>query len=92
MPDNGHLELTWSWVTFIPLAVLVLLLVAAVWSLPHRMRTGLALVAILVAWIFTLIQGPVPWATVAQALLAGWWATLIGLVVIFAVGLLTGRK
>jgi H+/gluconate symporter-like permease len=92
MPDNGHIELTWSWVTFIPLAVLVLLLVIAVWPIPHRMRIGLALIALLVAWLFTLIWGPVPWATVAQALLAGWWATLVGLVVIFAIGVVSGRK
>ena len=92
MPDNGHLELTWSWVTFIPLAVLVMLFMAAVWPMTHRMRIGFALVAVFVAWLLTLIWGPVPWATVAQTLLADWWATLIGVALILAIGLPFGRK
>ena len=92
MPDNGHLELTWSWVTFIPLAVLVLLLIAAVLTLSHKVRVGLAFLAVLIASIFTFIAGPLAWATLAQALHDNWLATGIGLLVIFAIGLVAGKK
>ena len=92
MPDNGHFELTWSWGTLFPLATVVVLLLAAVWPLPHRVRIIMALVAIATAWIFTAVQGPGPWATLANAVLANWGETLVTLLVIFAIGLVVGRK
>lgn len=92
MPDNGHLELTWSWVTLIPLVALILLLVAAVWVLSHKVRVGLTFLGVVIAAIFTFIAGPIAWATLAQALRDNWLATGIGLLVIFAIGLVTGRK
>lgn len=92
MPDNGHLELTWSWGTFFPLAAVVVLLLAAVWPLPHRVRLIMAIVAILTAWIFTAVQGPLSWATLANGVLSNWVTTLVTLLVIFAIGLMAGRK
>lgn len=92
MSNNGHIELTWDWTTFIPLAAVLLLLVAAIMAFPHRARIGMALVAILVAWIFTVVQGPLPWATLAQAIMGNLVVTIITLLILFAIGLVVGRK
>jgi hypothetical protein len=92
MSDSGHIELTWDWTSLIPLAAVLLLLVAAIWSFPHRVRIWMALGAILVAWIFTVVQGPLPWATLAQAIMGNLVVTIITLLVLFAIGLVAGRK
>ena len=92
MSDTQSIQLSWQWSTSFPLIVLILLLCAAVWRLPYKARLILAAAAVVIAIIYTLVVGPLPWATLAKALADNGLATLIGLVVIFALSPLVGKR